>query len=151
MSAATGEGTGLSGFGLVLFYSPASLLILSFCGQLIIHDIVSMMAFLFKSKRHQQQNSGPSTSKNAPPPHPPPPDSTQQHNAPPNTPPSSGKDRDAGHAQAPTPGSFSSTPMNSMPGSAGSQDHPRMRQRTDSEAQVRCYSRSPCLPSCIHN
>ncbi|GFN17831.1 negative regulator of mitotic exit [Aspergillus tubingensis] len=90
------------------------------------------MAFLFKSKKHQQGSGLPPASRNV-----------QSSEGPPANPspnpsaaaqPSGAKERDGSHSQTPTPSSSYNNSLNSLNGT-NSPDHPRMRQRAESESQ----------------
>lgn len=98
------------------------------------------MAFLFKSKKHQQGSGLPPASRNVhtsegPPanPNPNPPAAAQ---------PSGAKERDGSHSQTPTPSSSYNNSLNSLNGT-NSPDHPRMRQRAESESQGQRPQQAP--------
>ncbi|PYH40978.1 putative cell polarity protein (Tea1) [Aspergillus saccharolyticus JOP 1030-1] len=85
------------------------------------------MAFLFKSKKHQQGSGLPPATRGN--------HSSEGTPAnPPATAPTAQKERDSAHSQTPTPSSSYNNSLNSLNGT-NSPDHPRLRQRAESESQ----------------
>ncbi|RAH42082.1 putative cell polarity protein (Tea1) [Aspergillus brunneoviolaceus CBS 621.78] len=86
------------------------------------------MAFLFKSKKHQQGSGLPPATRS----------NHSSEGAPANAPataPTGPKERDSAHSHTPTPSSSYNNSLNSVT-SINSPDHPRMRQRAESESQA---------------